>query len=230
MDNKKIIQEIPKIDPEEVKSGKWKIGDISYDQDGDTKFTVTDLDKTTGSVQWGVKKLPAFDKLFDDSTELVNTAKGVYQKAKNDDVIKQIYTLSKDIRNKVRTHLRNDYPDEYKRIVMKMNEEWDDFTWEVDENTTTGGGAGSAGFTPGTGMTYATPYAFKRTKKKQKPIPESLKESKDPGATLGPGPKASADGVNNSSYTSQFGYKLVPKNKDGTYVQKGSGMVVKKLN
>ena len=229
MDNKKIIQEIPKIDPEEVKSGKWKIGDISYDQDGDTKFTVTDLDKTTGSVQWGVKKLPAFDKLFDDSTELVNTAKGVYQKAKNDDVIKQIYTLSKDIRNKVRTHLRNDYPDEYKRIVMKMNEEWDDFTWEVDENTTTGGGAGSAGFTPGTGMTYATPYAFKVKKKKQKEIPESLKESKDPGATLGPGPKASADGVNNSSYTSQFGYKLVPKNKDGTYVQKGSGLDVKQL-
>ena len=43
MDNKKIIQEIPNIDPKEVKSGKWEIGDISYDQDGDTKFTVTSL-------------------------------------------------------------------------------------------------------------------------------------------------------------------------------------------
>jgi len=53
--------------------------------------------------------------------------------------------------------------------------------------------------------------------------------SKDPGASLGPGPKAGPDGVTDSAYTKQFKYKLVPKNKDGTYVQKGSGMIVKKL-
>jgi len=202
MGNKKIIQEVPKIDPKEVKSGKWDIGDISYDDDGDTKFTVTDLDKATGAVQWKVTKLPAFDKLYKDSADLVDTAKGVYQRVKNDNVIKQIYSLSKDIRNKIRTHLRNDYPDEFKRMVMKMNEEWDDFKWEVEENTTTGGG--SAGFTPGTGMTYATPYAFRRPKKKQKAIPENLD-------------------------LSSYGYKLVPKNKDGNYVQKGSGLDVKQL-
>ena len=201
MNNKKIIQEIPKIDPKEVKGGKWDIGDISYDQDGDTKFTVTSIDKETGGIEWKVKKLPAFDKLFDDATELVDTAKGVYQRVKDDNVIKQIYTLSKDIRNKVRTHLRNDYPDEYKRIVMKMTEN------EVEENTTTGGG--SAGFTPGTGMTYATPYAFRRPKKKQKAIPESkLDENLD---------------------LSSYGYKLVPKNKAGNYVQKGSKLDVKQL-
>ena len=56
-----------------------------------------------------------------------------------------------------------------------------------------------------------------------------FKEEKDPGASLGPGPKAGPDGVTDSAYTKQFKYKLVPKNKDGTYVQKGSGMVVKKL-
>ena len=49
------------------------------------------------------------------------------------------------------------------------------------------------------------------------------------GATLGPGPAAGPDGVTDSAYTKQFKYKLVPKNKDGTYVQKGSGMIVKKL-
>ena len=53
--------------------------------------------------------------------------------------------------------------------------------------------------------------------------------SKDPGASLGPGPKAGPDGVTDSAYTKQFKYKLVPKTKDGTYVQKGSGMIVKKL-
>jgi len=49
------------------------------------------------------------------------------------------------------------------------------------------------------------------------------------GATLGPGPAAGPDGVTDSAYTKQFKYKLVPKNKDGTYVQKGSGMIVRKL-
>ena len=39
----------------------------------------------------------------------------------------------------------------------------------VDENTTTGGGAGSASFTPGTGMQYATPYAFTGGKKAKEP-------------------------------------------------------------
>ncbi len=49
------------------------------------------------------------------------------------------------------------------------------------------------------------------------------------GATLGPGPKAGPDGITDSAYTKQFKYKLVPKTKDGTYVQKGSGLDVKKL-
>ena len=76
----------------------------------------------------------------------------------------------------------------------------------------TSGGAGA----------YLTPYAFK-LKKKQKKIKEG------PGATLGPGPSAGPNGVTNSAYTKQFKYKLVPKNKNNTYVQKGSGMIVKKL-
>ena len=51
----------------------------------------------------------------------------------------------------------------------------------------------------------------------------------NPGASLGPGPKAGPDGVKDNYYVKGFGYKLVPKNKDGTYVQKGSGLEVKKL-
>ena len=44
-----------------------------------------------------------------------------------------------------------------------------------------------------------------------------------PGATLGPGPKASKDGVKDNTYVKQFAYKLVPKKI------KGSGMIVKQL-
>ena len=49
------------------------------------------------------------------------------------------------------------------------------------------------------------------------------------GATLGPGPKATEDGVKDNYYVKKFKYKLVPKDKQGTYVQKGSGLEVKKL-
>ena len=79
--------------------------------------------------------------------------------------------------------------------------------------------------TSGAAGAFLTPYAFRKPKKKQKPIPES----KDPGASLGPGPKAGKDGVEKNTYTSEFGYKLVPKNKAGNYVQKGSKLDVKQL-
>ncbi len=39
---------------------------------------------------------------------------------------------------------------------------------EIDEMSTTGGGAGSASFSAGTGMEYATPHAFKKKKIKIK--------------------------------------------------------------
>jgi hypothetical protein len=62
-------------------------------------------------------------------------------------------------------------------------------------------GMGGASFSPGEGMNYATPKAFKKTK---------IKEG--PGATLGPGPKAGEEGVKDNYYIKAFKYKLVPKN------------------
>ena len=242
---------------------KQEIGKVTFSKDGDTKFTVTDIDTETGKVSWSVERLPSYEELFTDSTELVDTAKGVRNDTKGDPVFREIYEISKSLRNKIRTHLRNEYPDEYQRIVMRLSENdltenklispskvialndkraeavtaavvkefgikdelrlkgivrnaLSDFMFDadinVDENTTTGGG--SASFTPGTGIAYATPYAFRRPKKKQKPIPENLNEGIDTG-----------EGVDLDAY----GYKLVPKNKAGNYVQKGSKLDVKQL-
>ena len=53
--------------------------------------------------------------------------------------------------------------------------------------------------------------------------------AEQPGEDLGPGPKAGADGVVDNSYVKQFKYQLVKKNKDGTYVQPGSTLPVRKL-
>ena len=62
-------------------------------------------------------------------------------------------------------------------------------------------GMGGASFSPGEGMNYATPKAFKKSK---------IKEG--PGATLGMGPSAGPEGVKDNAYVKQFKYKLVPKN------------------
>ena len=198
--------------PNLAKKGGYKIGDVSYSKDGDTKFVVNSIDDETGQVGWKVVDLPAFDKLNDDVEELVSTAKGVYTKTKSDEEFRKIYEEARLLRNRIRKHLRNEYPDEYKRMTMEG---------EIDEMSTTGGGANSATFSAGTGMQYATPYAFKKKKKKLK--------KEGVGATLGPGPKATEDGVKDNAYVKQFKFKLVPKNKNGTYVQKGSGLEVNKL-
>ena len=206
---------LPKVD----KMGKFKVGD-SKSEDG-VKSTIVDIDSETGRISWDIDYLPNFDELFDGATDLVNTAKGVYTKAKSDNKLRLIYDEARVLRNKIRTHIRNEYPEEYKRITMKMNE------GDLDEMSTTGGGAGAASFSSGTGGQYATPFAFR--KKGQKANDKAYKEigykevKEDVGADLGPGPKASEDGVKDNAYVKQFAYKLVPKKI------KGSGMIVKQL-
>ena len=196
---------LPKVN----KNDKYKVGYTTIDND--TKSTITDIDPETGKISWGIKKLPNLEELFNTSTELTQVAKDVYIKTKSDKKLRLIYDEARALRNKIRTHMRNEYPEEYRRVTTNMNE------GDLDEMSTTGGGANAASFSGGTGMQYATPYAFRKTKKKQEPIPENI------GADLGPGPKASEDGVKDNAYVKQFGYKLVPKKI------KGSGIIVKQL-
>jgi len=201
------LKEVP--EPPAIKGAK--VGDVKIDNG--VKSTVTKIDPETGAISWDVDYIPNVGELVKDANELAKTSKEVAVKAKNDSKFRDIYDDVKLLRNKIRTHIRNNYPEEYRKAVG-FNEEI------VDEMSTTGGGAGAASFTGGTGMQYATPYAFKKKKKK---IDEGI------GADLGPGPKASEDGVKDNAYVKQFKYKLVPKDKNGNYVQKGSGLEVKQL-
>mgnify|MGYP003639720976 FL=1 len=201
-----------------------EVGDVKIDNG--TKSTVTDIDPITGAISWSLSQIPNIDRLLDESDDLVKTAKGVYTKVKDDKVFLDIYKQARSLRNVIRTHTRNNYPEEYKKS-RGVNEE------EIEEMSTTGGGAGSATFSAGTGMQYATPYAFKKKKKKVKEdaskSANTNKQGQQPGEDLGPGPKATEDGVKDNAYVKQFKFKLVPKNKNGTYVQKGSGLDVNKL-
>jgi len=242
-----------------------EVGDIEFDNG--TKSTVTNIDPETGAVSWDIDYIPNIDKLVEDSMKLASTAKGVYQKAKDDKKFLDIYEQAKQLRNVIRTHVRNNYPEDYKKAIREE---------EVDE-VSMSGAAGA----------YLTPYAFRKkgsksddeaykklgykvvkekalpvVRKKLAKVPKTKKvaskyrmkmpsglvstlgytvsedatksanihkQGQHPGEDLGPGPKAGDEGVTDNAYTKQFKYKLVPKNKDGTYVQKGSGMVVKNL-
>ena len=242
-----------------------EIGDVKVD--GGVKSVVTDKDPETGAISWSIDYVPNLTKLVEDSMELAATARGVYQKAKGDKKFLDIYEQSKQLRNTIRTHVRNNYPEDYKKVI---------FEEEVDE-VSMSGAAGA----------YLTPYAFRKkgsksddeaykklgykvvkekalpvVRKKLAKVPKAKKvaskyrmkmpsglvstlgytvsedatksanihkQGQHPGEDLGPGPKAVPEGVTDNAYTKQFKYKLVPKHKNGTYVQKGSGMIVKNL-
>lgn len=80
---------------------------------------------------------------------------------------------------------------------------------------------------------YLGKYAYKLPKKQPKLEEDAAKSAnpnaKNPGASLGAGPSAGKSGVTKNAYVKQFKYKVVPQTAEGTYVQKGSGMEVKKL-
>ncbi len=331
----------------ERKDGEgFQVGQVTYAADGQSKSTITNIDSETGAVSWKITQLPGFDKLYDEMDQLVDVSKRVYVKTKDDDKFREIYDEARKLRNKVRTHLRNEYPDEYKRMTrigeaysgfirnpedpdykkfeptsQRIKGKVDQFkedlrtlfgkfkgdlnnpdfirgvaeimvSWksllrsqmsETDVDEASMSGAAGA---------YNTPYAFVRKKlkkgKKKKGVkmnkPSGLvnymdysvnegneeaityfqqaiklshtnkvrnlilkaakelgleipkvwtetvnENNKNPGATLGPGPKASENGVADNAYVKQFKYKLVKKNKDGTYVQPPSTLPVRKL-
>ena len=182
-----------------------------FSADLDTYFKTSSVNPETNSVGHDIIKLASFGDSLEKMSNAVKALKILMttDEAEKDQNIKDIARSLKDVFNQYRSHLRKNYPDQYAEIKRQL-----------EEMSTTGGGAGAASFTGGTGMQYATPYAFKRKKKK---VDEGV------GAGLGPGPKASEDGVKDNAYVKQFKYKLVPKNKNGNYVQKGSGLGVKQL-
>ena len=121
--------------------------------------------------------------------ELANTAKGVYQKAKDDKKFLDIYEQAKQLRNTIRTHIRNNYPEDYKKAI---------FEEDVDEC-----------------LCLVEQVLIKHLMLLEKPKNKKnlkLNALQQPGV-INSGPKASEDGVRDNAYVKQFKYKLVPKNK-----------------
>lgn len=116
------------------------------------KTKLQSTDPETGQMTWSVEYTANFDELYKEVSQLLDDAKGVATKTK-DPFFKDYYEDVRKLRNRLRTYLRNEYPQEYARMKG------------VSETSMTGGGASGGTFTPGEGAQYATPYAFNKDKK-----------------------------------------------------------------
>ena len=242
----KIIKEAKApVDPKliswiEKRYGPWNDKDFISD-DGDTYFK---YEKTSpgGGLSHTIIRLPSFGELIKQLKDSRDAANDLIrgESVRDDDVLRAIYDQQKDTYNTFRTHLRKEYPAFYSQLKGQLTED------EIDEMSVSGAAGG-----------FLTPYAFRKPKKKQEPIPESkisikvgdilTKDGKKGkvvkvmddmanvdfgngdvyGITFGriKGNKILKEGINLNAY----GYKLVPKDKDGNYVQKGSKLDVVNL-
>ena len=104
------VLELAKFDD---KKNKLKIGDVDV-KDG-VKYTVSDIDKTTGAIQWKVDYIPNFEKVFNEFKELRSFLNTLAKKT-DDEKIDNINDDVRTLFNRYRTHVRNEYPDAYKRV------------------------------------------------------------------------------------------------------------------
>lgn len=205
------------LDPKLKKFIEDKYGPMDdrdfFSDDLDTYFkTDTEYESEGGGVSHNIIKLPSFNELAIQLKKTRDLANDLVrgEVVRDDEVLRGIYDQQREVFNKFRTHLRKEYPAFYTQLKRQLTED------EVEEISTSGA-AGS----------YLTPYAFRL--KGSKPNDKAYKElgykevKENIGASLGPGPKASADGVKDNAYVKQFKYKLVPKKI------KGSGLEVKQL-
>ena len=215
--NIKEIKKPKDVDPALIARLEKTYGPVQdsdfFNDDLDKYYKTTSVNKQTGGVEHEVIELAGFGDSLEKMSDAVEALRLLMstEDARNDQNIQKIARELKDVFNKYRTHLRKSYPDQYDKIKSTL------------EEISTSGAAGA----------YLTPYAFRL--KGSKPNDKAYKElgytevKEGIGADLGPGPKATEDGVKDNAYVKQFRYKIVPKDKNGNYVQKGSGLEVKQL-
>ena len=99
-----------------------EVGDIDV-QKG-KKTTVTKIDPKTGRIEWDVVGVANFDtvyKTFNNLRRFLKTLE-VTGNAKDDTKIDSISDQVSNLFNQFRTHIRKNYPEQYKR-VSSLNEE-----------------------------------------------------------------------------------------------------------
>lgn len=135
----------------EVQYGPVNMEDDFFSSDLEKYYKVDEENDETGMVSHTLIKLGSFDDLLNSlekaniSSDLLKNTKSLSQDAK----LQTIFVSIDKILNEFRSHLRKNYPDQYKSLTQSKLEE---------ESATSA--------TPGP----TTPYAFKKTNLKEAPL------------------------------------------------------------
>ena len=125
-------------------------GNKAKDREKDFELVSGEPDPETGKISSKVVRKPSISNMVKDLEAEIQDFKKLVEDKPEDVVLYNISEELNEIYNKFRTHIRKNYPEEYKK---------------VQEASMTGTGAS---FTPGVSMSYATPYAFGDNKRKKK--------------------------------------------------------------
>jgi len=136
-------------------SGNPSSGDKGKNREKEFYFVDEPTDSETGKTTSKVVYKRSFANMVKDIEAEAVDMKKLSDENPDDLVIYKMAEELKEIFNTFRTHVRKNYPDEYK----KLKEE------EIDENTLGGAGAG-ASFNAGNSMAYMSNNAFKKKRKK----------------------------------------------------------------
>lgn len=85
------------------------------------KFTIEpgEIDPETRSVVSKVVYTPNFEKLLKDVLQLESTSRAVMLQAENDQEFEDIFKEVQYIKNRIRSHIRNNYRVEYEKMKNK---------------------------------------------------------------------------------------------------------------
>ena len=136
-------------------SGNPARGNKGKNREKDFYFVDEPADPETGQIKSKVVYKRSFSNMVKDIEVEAIDMKKLSDENPDDIILYNISEELQDIFNSFRTHVRKNYPDEYK----KLEEE------EIDENTLGGAGAG-ASFSTGNSMAYMPNNAFKKKRKK----------------------------------------------------------------
>ena len=127
----------------------------------------SDIDPQTGTITWDVSYKPNYALMYKAFKDLNSEYKKflTYKEAAEDPNFKKIYNAFNTVWNAFRTHIRKEYPSEYKKLQIDENKLKEIVFNKLREMSATGAGAGAGHFEPGTGAQYATPNAFNPNKK-----------------------------------------------------------------
>jgi hypothetical protein len=101
-----------------TKGNKLKVGDTDVDKG--VKYTVTNIDKETGAIQWKIDYVPAYDTVYKEFEELRSTLNTLAVKT-DDTTIDDLSDEVRNVFNRYRTHIRKNYPDAYKKFRANEN-------------------------------------------------------------------------------------------------------------